>query len=82
MSAANLIIESPKGDRALVHPDSLHDWLQRGYTALGPAAEGAPTILTVQEWESILDARQETVKALLGPRKSKSAQTPKEGRDA
>lgn len=77
-----IVIQAPNGMRAIVHPDSLHEWLLRGFTALGPPAEGAPGLLTVAEWADEQAARDAAVKAATSPdRKVKTTnpQLPKEG---
>lgn len=74
-----VVIESPTGDRAEVHPDALHDWTQRGFKALGPAAEGAPSLLTVPEWEAEMAARAAAVKAATTPNRKAKTTTPQEG---
>lgn len=71
-----VVVQSPTGGRAEVHPDSLHDWVLRGYVALGPAAEGATGLLTSQEWRDELAARAAQVAAATNPtgREAKTAQ--------
>ena len=70
--ATEIVVESPTGDRALVHPDALHDWVLRGFTAIGPASERRDPILTDPEWAAEVQRRDEAIQAALNttPRKA------------
>lgn len=66
---AGVLIENlslPEGARrAVVSPDSLHDWTLRGWVALGPAAEAADGLFTEQEWVTEVARRESEVQAAL-----------------
>lgn len=53
-----IVIESPTGDRAVVDPEALPQWLLRGFRELGPVAPpGAEGTVTESEWAATLAAR-------------------------
>lgn len=56
------------GARAISSPDALHDWVLRGWVAVGPAADSAdePTT-TVAEWAAELARREQAISAALNP---------------
>lgn len=68
---AGIVIENPTlpdgARRAVVAPDSLHDWTLRGWAPVGPAADGSDGILTEQEWAAEVARREAQVKAALAP---------------